>query len=132
MTIVKTPEAQVMEALAAELTPVFERGWHRAYQIDNKLVLFHYDPAEGTWDYITEPVGGEPMETQFDSIEELRIAINRYRADVEDPGGDTSDLDGFLHDGTWVIDPTSSECMRFEVNPNTYYGKAYREWVAKY
>ncbi len=129
MTIVKTLEARVMEALAAELTPVFERGWHRAYLINNKYILFHYDPAEGTWDFITEAPGAEPIQAEFDSLEALRIEINNHKLE---PGEDTSDLDGFLHDGTWITDPTTSQCMRFKVNPDTYYGKAYREWVAKY
>ncbi len=131
MTIVKTPEAQIIEALAVELTPVFERNWHRGYLIDGEYVLFHFDPAEGTWDYITEPMGGELIESKFATLMELRIEINNHKMACE-PGEDTSDLDGFLHDGTWITDPTTSECMRFEVNPDVYYGKAYREWVAKY
>ena len=35
---------------------------------------------------------------------------------------------GFLFTGFWITDPTVSECGRFQVDPVTYYGKAYLDW----
>lgn len=29
---------------------------------------------------------------------------------------------GFEWNGVWIVDPTLSECGRFEVDPATYYG----------
>ncbi len=32
---------------------------------------------------------------------------------------------GFEFGGTWITDPTVSECSRFQVDPVEYYGQAY-------
>ena len=48
----------------------------------------------------------------------INVQMSKSKVKVSVHGG----LMGFTHDGYWIIDPYSSICGRFEVDPRKEYG----------
>jgi hypothetical protein len=69
------------------------------------------------------------LEDQVAKLEERLLLVVKTLNTIT--YSDEEKADGFLHEGIWITDPTASEDMRFDVDPEEYYGEAYAAYKRK-